>query len=72
MAPIDLKDVRVRLPAQLRKLVKLAAAESGRSMNAEILARLERSFGDGDEDRRRAVRLLTEALTIVDKGGGSR
>ncbi|RWG14531.1 MAG: Arc family DNA-binding protein [Mesorhizobium sp.] len=68
MAPIDRQEVRLRLPAQLKKLAKVAAAENERSLNEEIVARLERSFGHDDEDRQRAARLLSEALSIIDKG----
>lgn len=39
-------------------------------MTEEILARLERSFSSDDEVRSRAVKLLTEALSILDKGKG--
>ncbi|RUT99242.1 Arc family DNA-binding protein, partial [Mesorhizobium sp. M7A.T.Ca.TU.009.02.1.1] len=34
-----------RLPASLLKRLKIAAAEEGRSMNAEIVERLVKSFG---------------------------
>lgn len=70
MAPIDRQEVRLRLPTQLKKLAKIAAAENERSLNEEIVARLKRSFGHDDKDRQRAARLLSEALSIIDKGGG--
>ncbi|TIP70359.1 MAG: Arc family DNA-binding protein [Mesorhizobium sp.] len=60
----------LRVPPPLRKLIKLSAAANERSMTEEILARLERSFSSDDEVRSRAVKLLTEALSILDKGKG--
>lgn len=68
MAPIDLQEVRVRMPARLKKLIKIAAAENERSLNAEIVARLGRSFDDDADSRRRATQLLSEALALLDKG----
>lgn len=35
----------LRMPAELRERLEEAAAETGRSMNAEIVARLQQSFG---------------------------
>ncbi|RWE76760.1 MAG: Arc family DNA-binding protein [Mesorhizobium sp.] len=57
-----------RLPPDLLKQIKISAAENGRSMNAEIVARLRRSYSDDDEDRQRTVRLLSEAIAIMDQG----
>lgn len=59
----------LRLPSPLQKKLKLAAVESDRSMTAEIVARLERTFAADDTDRAKAVKLLTDALSILDKGG---
>jgi plasmid stability protein len=53
----------------LQKRLKIAAAESERSMNAEIVARLEQSFELAAADRDRAVKLLSEALAVLKKGG---
>lgn len=36
---------RLRLPEDLKAKIESAAAANNRSMNAEVLARLERSFG---------------------------
>lgn len=68
MAPIDPPSFHLRLPPRLLKQVKVAAAENDRSMNAEIVARIERSFTLGEDDRARAVKLLAEALVVLDKG----
>jgi hypothetical protein len=60
----------LRLPVDLQRQVKVAAAENDRSMNAEIVARLERTFaGTAEADRKRVMQLLTEAIAVV-KGGG--
>ena len=56
----------------MQKQIKLAAVENERSMNAEILARLERSFSESDEDRKKAVKLLAEAQELLDKGRARR
>lgn len=37
--------MKIRLPADLKDQIEAAAKDSGRSMNAEIVARLEQSFG---------------------------
>ena len=37
----------VRLPDGMRELIKASAEENNRSMNAEIVARLEQSFNTG-------------------------
>lgn len=68
MAPTEPPSFHLRLPAALLKQIKIAAADGERSLNAEIVARLERTFGDDAESRKRVARLLKEALTIVDKG----
>lgn len=60
--------IHIRLSPSLLKQIKITAAENERSMNAEIAARLERSFGPEDEDRRAAVKLLVDALSILDRG----
>lgn len=57
-----------RLPPDILKRIKISAAENDRSMNMEIVARLRRSFAESDADRQRAVRLLAEALAVLDKG----
>lgn len=60
----------LRLTPPLLKRIKLAAVENERSMNAEILARLERSFGDNDADRTKAIRLLSDAISLLDNSSG--
>lgn len=65
----DPPSFHVRLTAALQKRLKISAAENERSMNAEIVARLERSFDLTDAERDKAKALLTEALAIIDRGG---
>jgi plasmid stability protein len=73
----------LRLPIELKKKLSHAAVDSGRSMNAEILARLEASFAPettreietllrsfatlADDERSKALALLVEALAILSK-----
>lgn len=68
MPPEERLTIHIRLPSTLLRQIKVAAAGGGRSINAEISARLERSFGPEDEGRRAAAKLLAEALSILDKG----
>jgi len=49
---------RLRLPAEIKAQVQLAAAMNRRSMTAEIVTRLERSFNDED------IRVLLDDTTI--------
>ncbi len=51
MARIDPKFM-LRLPEELRDRIKDQAAANNRSMNAEIIARLERSFDEADRINR--------------------
>ncbi|TIM14487.1 MAG: Arc family DNA-binding protein [Mesorhizobium sp.] len=60
--------IHVRVSPSLLRRLKIAASGSDRSMNAEIVARLERSFGPDDENRVTAMKLLTDALAILDTG----
>lgn len=60
------EDVKARLPVALKKRIKIAAAETGRSMNAEIVARLEQSFELPAADRVKVSALLAQLQAIVD------
>lgn len=46
--PAELRPIMTRLPEALRHQLEKTAAENGRSMNAEIIHRLERSFAKDD------------------------
>jgi hypothetical protein len=71
MSQSDPPSFHLRLTPPLQKRIKLAAVENERSMNAEILARLERSFAENDVDRAKAVKLLADAISLLDKGSGN-
>jgi len=78
----------LRLTPQLKKKLAHAAIDSGRSMNAEILVRLERSFAPDpaaafvealrpvaaltDEDRQEVGRLLVEIGRLLAKGAAAK
>lgn len=63
-------DVKIRMPPEMKRRLKSIAADNGRSMNAEILARIEQSFELASADRAKAVALVTELKTILEKGSG--
>lgn len=57
--------LKFRVPAELKERIQAAADEQGRSMNAEIVARLESSFAEGEprltpEKIREVVEILME------------
>lgn len=73
----------LRLPTDLKKKLAHSAVDNGRSMNAEILARLEQSFAPSpmreienlvrgitalsDDDRAQVAMLLSTATSILGK-----
>ena len=59
----------IRLPAALLKRLKIAAAENGRSFNAECVERLAGSFELSERDRTKATRLAAELLAVLEAGG---
>jgi Holliday junction resolvasome RuvABC DNA-binding subunit len=52
----------LRLPDGMRPRIAEAAKANGRSMNAEIVARLEASFANEDSDQRTSKRWSDEDL----------
>ncbi len=67
----DINPFGLRMPEHLRSQIKAAADESGRSMNAEIVARLEESFKPPalfDQLQADVARLI-EKVDRMDKGG---
>ncbi|WEX10327.1 Arc family DNA-binding protein [Chelativorans sp. AA-79] len=48
--------------------IKIAAVENRRSINAEIAARLERTFDLPESDREEALRLLREVSRVLTDG----
>lgn len=73
----------LRLPLELKRKIAHSAVDNGRSMNAEILARLEASFAPdtkreienllktiadlGAAEQKEAFELLAKATTILSK-----
>lgn len=72
MAAKDRFTIHIRITPDLLKRIKIAAASNMRSMNAEVEARLERSFPLDDIDRDEALRLLADVASIIDKGRAPR
>ncbi|WP_287093376.1 Arc family DNA-binding protein [Mesorhizobium sp.] len=54
------------MTTELKNRLKKIAAENGRSMNAEIMARIEQSFEITATERSKAVALLAQALAILE------
>ncbi|WP_375597562.1 Arc family DNA-binding protein [Devosia sp. Naph2] len=73
--PSDIADrFIVRLPEGMRERLKDEAAKNGRSMNSEIVSRLEMTLNGGeDPDVPHALRLLREQnriiLDLIDEAG---
>lgn len=68
MAAQDRLTIHIRVTPALLKRMKLAAVGNDRSLNAEVTSRLERSFSLDDADRDAVLKLLAEAVTIIDRG----
>lgn len=71
-APMSREDpqMKIRLPADLKDQIDAAAKQSGRSMNAEIVARLENSFGTSPElksNTSEATKLLDELVALIER-----
>lgn len=70
---------KLRLPAELKRQIEEAARHNLRSMNAEIVARLEQTFRPvetreeqssvSEDDIRRVVRVLVESMVRADEKG---
>lgn len=57
-------DMKLRLSAELRQRIEKAAKQNNRTMNGEIVARLEASFREEDERSKLAAqRVLSMRLT---------
>ncbi len=68
MPPTERLTIHIRVTPDMLKRLKRSAIDGGRSMNAEVVARLERSFAEHDQDRNEAVKLLADALSLLDRG----
>lgn len=60
----DIAPFGLRMPAEMKAEIEAAAASNGRSMNAEIVARLERSLGSR---RGNASQVLAKIIEILPK-----
>jgi predicted DNA-binding protein len=58
---------KLRLPQELKDQIETAAKEAGRSMNAEIVARLEESFSDTAGVDNALLHMLAEQQTATIK-----
>ena len=61
----DFQKTALRLPKDLHARLHAAAAEVGRSYNAEIIARLEATFADDMDAKTQAV-MLGEIYSLLD------
>ncbi|TPM06797.1 MULTISPECIES: Arc family DNA-binding protein [unclassified Mesorhizobium] len=61
-------DSHVRLTPALKKRLKVAAAENGRSLNEEIVTRLESSFELTNDVRGKVKDLLGQAIAELVEG----
>ncbi|MBZ9986098.1 Arc family DNA-binding protein [Mesorhizobium sp. BH1-1-5] len=61
-------DSHIRLTPELKKKLKVAAAENGRSFNEEVAARLEGSFELTSDTRDKVKQLLAQAMSELDVG----
>ena len=66
MQKADRLTSHIRLTPALKKRLKVAAAENGRSLNEEVVSRLEGSFELDGEQRARVKALLGEALAALE------
>lgn len=65
MPKTDRLTSHIRLSSGLKKRLKVAAAENGRSLNEEVVLRLEGSFDLDGEQRGKVKALLAEALAAL-------
>lgn len=64
------EEFHIYVSPDLRKRVKIAAAESGRTQNAELVALIESGLDKKNKNLVEAVKLLRAAADLIDKGGG--
>jgi hypothetical protein len=69
--PTDIVHLKLRFPEALRRRLEHEAASNGRSMNAEIIHRVEETFRQADlrRETRHAAKLAAQLATtgMVDK-----
>jgi hypothetical protein len=66
--PADRLTSHIRLTPGLKKRLKIAAAENGRSLNEEVVVRLEGSFDIAAGERSAVVAQLKETLRLLEEG----
>jgi len=66
MPKTDRLTSHIRLSPALKRRLKVAAAENGRSLNEEVVLRLEGSFEVNSSQRGRLKELLGAALSELD------
>lgn len=64
---IDDAQMKIRLTRDLKERIEAAAKVGNRSLNAEIVLRLEHSFGDGDTFDHRINALSAEIENLRDR-----
>jgi plasmid stability protein len=65
--PSETVQLKLRFPERLRQRIESAAARDERSMNAEIVHRLEQSFQKEDLQSNQALLAEAAATTAVEK-----
>src|SRR5262245_13909891 len=79
--PAELRPLMTRVPERLRRKLEREANRNDRSMNSEIVSRLERSLDPHPEDEAFAavlggkhntdlIRALTAAILFIERGTG--
>ena len=58
----DSAQYKLRLPAELKQQIEASAKDANRSMNADIVARLQDSFNNESRDILRSVHALEAVL----------
>lgn len=59
----DIQKTALRLPRALHSAIHESAAAAGRTMNAEIVHRLQKSF---DDDKESVARSLPDGVILID------
>ncbi|WP_312102100.1 Arc family DNA-binding protein [Acinetobacter venetianus] len=62
----------LRIPEELKVKIKEAAAENGRSINAEAQMRLEQSFTDKNIAEEEIVALTAQVRQLIDRIEGGK
>ncbi|TJW50901.1 MAG: Arc family DNA-binding protein [Mesorhizobium sp.] len=65
--PVD--EFHIRVSPELYKRVRHAQVESGRSLNAELVAIIERGLDARGENLEKGLKLIRDGLDLIEKGG---